>query len=479
MLVSEVASMTVGLSAAPGSISNFGVSMLLVDHADIPLDTRYVQTTKDTYATDLTTGSPAAAWCATLWGQTYNPAQAYIVRWVSAASSPYFVAVQTDVLATWTAITDGCCTVTSTGGADILTGLNFSSCTDMDDVALVFNTAIVAGGNSDVLCTYDTQDRLLFTDAGRTGAGANTVVISASGSGTHVELAAYLNVTAGWQVGGADIEAQSTAMNACLALDNTPYVIHEIGGSVAQVTALSTAVNALQKIGHFKVNDLTAKTSGTADLPYAINALSHNRSWCCYSEHYTGNGAAATQYPDACPSGEIMPRTEATTNYALTPYSGVSQSGLGTDKTSVIALTVGERTYLEGKGCDYLVKPSTLTHTKTGLSVGGREMRVQIGMDFFAAKVAEDVYAWMVATPVVTYSDSDLAVVKGIILKWANEMADRKLLDDTTFDFSNFPSASDFSAAVKATHVATLSNVFSVTVLSSINNFVMSVDFTI
>ena len=54
MNVQDVVNVSIGLSTTPASQAKFTVPILLVDHADIPIDKRYRTVTKSSYATTLT-----------------------------------------------------------------------------------------------------------------------------------------------------------------------------------------------------------------------------------------------------------------------------------------------------------------------------------------------------------------------------------------------------------------------------------------
>jgi hypothetical protein len=474
MKLAQLWNVSTALSSTPASTADFGVPALLVDHSDVPLDIVYRTVSQSSYATDLTASTDQTSWCASLWGQNYNPALAYIVRWISAASSPYFVRgpnAQTTV-ATWAAVTDGSLTVTTTAGADALTAIDFTGDTTMTDVAATINAALTAGGTSGATCTLDALDRIIFTDPAVTGTGSDTVLLSGGGGGTDLYLPAWLDAANGWQVGGLDIEPLSTAMNRCLALTDAPYAMHERGGSVAQVTAFSTAVNALNKILHLRESDVTAKTATTTDFSYAISALSHARTYGIYTEHTVANGASLDQNPDVVFCGEILPRPEGSTSYANMPLASVSESGLDNNGTTVIPLTDGERAYLEGKSCDYLIKPADKTHARNGLSYGGQEMRVMVGRDWFNYWVMFDTYAYVLARQVVTFSDTDLSAIKSIIIKHADTLVDRKCLEAGYT--INMPLASSFTSTQKATHTLTLSEVLTADVQIAINDGVIT-----
>lgn len=476
MNTTEIVNVSIGLSATPASQATFTVPLLLVDHADIPYDRRYNIVTRSSYTTDLTASSTAYNWCAALWGQNYNPAEAYIGRWISANAAPYlYFPTYTSMLASWTAVTDGSLKLvdntTPTPLSNTLTGMNFSACTSIADVCTAITAKLAAAtpgivGIATFTCVLDKMDRIQIRSS-QTGASAKTISTAAAGSGTDLRTAL---LGTGISIAGVDTEAQGTALSAILEKDNTPFIICQRGGTVNQVKALSTAVNALDKILLLVCNDTTAPTSGVADFPYAIEALGHQKTHMTYTEH-------TSQHPDAAICGEIMPRTEATTSFALTPFSGLSESGLNGDGTTVEPLTATEIAYLEGKGCDFLINPAGSVHLRNGLAAGGNEMRVMIGKSFMAAKITEDIYGYLIANDVVTFSDSDIQAIKSIIVHWADIMVDRKVLDaDYTI---TMPSADDFTRAQKATHTLTLSDVFSANVQSAVNDMVITMSFTV
>lgn len=480
MNIQDIVNVSIGLSVTPASVASFNVPLLLVDHADIPIDRRYRIVTRSSYATDLTAATAQVNWCAALWGQNYNPAQAYIGRWVKTASTPYNVFPSaTTTIATWTA-------VAAAGKFELDDGVNqedispdFTGDTSMADVCASINTALVASTNfSSYTCALDALNRVTITGTG-TGSSALSFATGTPASGTDLSSSTYLGTEIAQA--GLDAEAMGTAAAAIFALDNTPYIVCQSGGTISEVVAGSTSINALDKFFYLVIYDKDAKDStSTTDAAYQIEALSHNKTYQMYTEHGTVNNATANQYPDAAVIGEINARVdkEGAVSMALNPLSGLSESGLSADGSTVLPLTASEITNLKAKGCDFLATPSSQTHFITGLAAGGNEVRVMIGKAFHAAKVSEETYGYLVANEVVVYGDDDLQALKGIADYWAKEMAKRKLLDESTFVW-DWPEAADFTAAQKATHTLTLSNVFSATVLSAVNDITMTMSYSV
>ncbi len=484
MKTSEIVAATVSLSKVPASQAKFTVPLLLVDHADVPIDKRYLITTRSAYTTDLTASTEQLAWATEMWSQNYNPSQLYVGRRIATATASYLVLNDTTTVASvYAALTNtGQFAITEVGESAVQINPDFTGDTSMSDVAASITAAFAAaaGITAAYTCTVESNSygRLIMT-SDNTGASAALFSIAAPVAGTDLTGALYLGT--GFQVAGNDVETFSAAASAVFALDDTPFIVNSVGGVLADRVTLSTGMNALNKICLIDEYDTDAKdSSSTTDVSYQLgpNGLSHQKTWGCYTEHATVNGKSATQYPTAAICGEVFPRREATTSLALTPYSGLSESGLGADDTTTIPLTATERSALEAKNCDYLVNPAGSVHAVKGLAYGGNEIRIMVGKMFLEAKISEDIYAYMIANDVVTFSDADIQAIKSIVAYWIAELVDRKVLDGSTVVW-NFPAAADFTATQKATHTMTLSNVVSVDAQSAVNDITITLSFTV
>ena len=365
MKVSEIVPVTIGLSATPASQATFSVPILMIDHADVPLDKRYRTVTKSSFATALTASSDQLAWCTELWSQNYNPAVAYLGRYVGTASASYMVFPNaTTVVSAWAGLAATAKIKILEGAANEDISPDFTAVTSMADVAAAIQTALQLGTlTAAYTCSLDTFDRpIIVSDI--TGAAADSVSAATPASGVDLTLPAWLGTE--FSVDGIDAETPGAALAIILEKDNTPFIINEQGLSLAEQVAFSTSVNAMDKILLLRTTDTDCKdSSSTTDMAYLIDALSHQKTHISYTEH-------TAQYPDAAICGEIFPRKEATTNLALTPLLGLSESGLDADGTTVIPLTSDERTALDNKGADYLVNPAGSVHLVNGLAPGGR-----------------------------------------------------------------------------------------------------------
>jgi len=454
--VSDIVSVTVGLSATPPSTASFGISCLVVDDVNVPIDRRQIQVTRSSYGTDLTSGTDAYSWCSTLWGQTYGPEKAYIGRWVSSASPSHFILPNVEsTIATWSAVTAGDFGLSIGGVPTVLvTTGTMAAVTSIADVAAIIQTAVQAlvGDWATCTVTVDALGRMVLSNS-TTGASSDAVSFTAptGGAGTDISTVGFLGVATGFAQAGLDAEDPEDALAAILLLTNEPFCFCERGSSIAQQVSFSTAVNAQSKLCWVVVNDTDGKDSGAStDAGYLINALSHQKTRVLYHEDSTIN-------PDAAECGEIMPRTEANTHFAFVPLTGVPASGLDADGTTVREMTPTNVTALLAKGYDYYSTPSTLTHAMTGLASGGNEFRIMYGKLFVEAMISAAVYGYMVAQNVVTFSDDDILAIQGNITYWLDVMVSRKVLD-AGYTIT-MPAASDFTAAIKATHIMDLDDV--------------------
>ena len=475
MKVSDIFDVSIGLSSTPAANAGFSVPLLLVDHADIPIDRRYIITDRSSYATDLTADSDAEEWATILWGQNYNPSQSYIGRWVSSASSPHWIAGDHGTtVATWAAVSDGDLRITDGTNNDDLTGLDFGSVTSIDDVCTVIQTALQAisvpniTGLDTATCALDALDRIVITNS-TTGSGAADIsaIQLPAGSGTDISTATFLDCDDGFSVFGLDAEDPNDTLAAILALDNTPFIIDVRGASIAQEVDLATACVTYKKMCEFRNTDADSKdSSATTDVPYQLSQLTNKNTHICYTEH-------TTQQPDAAVIGEIYARgEEGKHSEALNGLTSVYESGLHGDATTVIPLTSTERTALEDKGCDYLVNPAGTVHLRHGLTTGGVEVRHRVGLYWAESRISEGGYAFLLANNVVTFSDPDIAAIGGIANQYLQVLVQRKCIEDGYT--LNLPSAADITATIKATHTLTLADMASLVAQYAVNDVVMT-----
>src|SRR3972149_999777 len=383
MRMDQIATTSIGLAAVPNTRAGFGVPLLLVDHADIPIYLRYRMFSQSDY-TDLTAASAARLWLADMWGQgayaTRMPKYAYVGRWISAASSPHFVCGHHNTtLSAWTGVTAGRFAVVDNTGTplkDEVTCGTMASCTSIADVCTVMQAALFAisspniSGLKPATVALDANGRIVLTNS-TTGAAAKTVAIVAPASGTDITGSGFPDGGDGDSVSGYDAEGSDDALSSVLDKTNVPFMVALSGGDGDDVVELASVLASYNKMGCFVVRDTDAKEGGTDNAAYDLSQLANQNCYLIYTEH-TGDN------PDAAMIGKNLAEDEGSVNWALSPIANCYESGLDSYSGAGQAITDAERAYIKAAGCDVLVKPSNLVHSLDGLAPGGNEIRLMI-----------------------------------------------------------------------------------------------------
>ncbi len=446
------------------------MQMFLCDSTDVPVDVRYVDVERSGYTTDLTSTENTYKFAQAFWSQKRTADYLRCGRWVSAATSPHFICGDTvETLATWIAVTDASFTCTTTAGADVCTAATFASVTSMADVAAVYDAKIVAGGNSGGRCALDILDRVVFTDPAVTGAGVDTIVITYSGAGTDTTGTGFLDIPGGEQIGGLDIETPSAALTAISAIDDDYYDVAIRGESAAQQLTLAATVEGLDKQLTLVTGVAADKDSGsTTDAPYLLNALGYDNTSIWYTEHtITATGG----WVDAAVNGAVLPAEEGSCAWSFEALSSVYASGKDY-ADSPIALTTSEKSALENKNCNWFETVGNDTYGYPGLCCSGEEKRIILGRHWMQNSMVADVASYKLNNALPAFDDITLAGFERIIRQYLTEAKARGIIIDTaarpiTVDM---PTADDFTAAQRASHTMTLSNVFNAYINSVVND---------
>ena len=479
------ASITLQTSIAPQASFT---QLFLVDHSDVPPDRRYIDTARASYSDDLTADANPYKFAQAFWSQKRTAQTLRIGRWISAATTPYFVCgtYETDYTV-WASVTDGTFTVRDNAGTpneDDLTGLNFSTATSFADVITILNTALAAiavpniTGLDNALFSIDNVGRLILThDPTITGASAATLTIVSEGTGTDLTTSTYMDVSNGTTVSGYDAEEPTAALTAISAINDEYYDVCIRGESAAQAQALATYIEARNKQLTLMITDANAKNpASTSDVPYILSQLGYNRTMCIYTEHtITDTGGWA----DAAIQGCVLPATEGTTSWSNEVVSGVFESGAYAG--SPIALTTTEINALEGKNCCWIATVGNDTFMTPGLTVGGEEKRIMLGVDWLTSVLQSDYLTYMLNTPLPAFDDATLVAFENMLRARLNESVGRGIIVDTDARpvSISFPAADDFTAAQRASHTMTLSDVFSAYLNSVVNQVILTGEFRI
>lgn len=258
------------------------------------------------------------------------------------------------------------------------------------------------------------------------------------------------------------------ALAAIQELNDTFWMVSERGMVQAEQETFAAGVNAMSKALVLVTNDADSYDSGsTTDLAYNLKALSQKRVMVIYHDD-------SAVYPDACVNGCVIPATEGTTAWSFETLSAIDQSG---QETTGDPLTTTQKAALEAKNCQFIDTVGSNTFLacglKSGLTVGGEEMRIILGRDWFVARYNEGLFTDMLNSPVHLFDNNTIGRAETLLRKLFAEGKTRNIFVDTPDrPFTvNFPDADDITAGERASHGLTITEAFIIYLNTSISKW--------
>lgn len=476
MEVQDTVSVTITLQTTATPVVSFN-QLFLADTDDVPVDRRYLDVSKSSYASDLTSGQDPYNFATAFWSQSRTAQTLRIGRWVKTATEALAVGPDaTQVASVYAALAATAQLKIVEGAANEDIAPDFTGDLTMADVCASIQAAMALGTiPAAYTCSLDNVGRIQIV-SDNTGAAADTVSWTTPAAGIDLSLAAYLGASV--SVAGLDAEEPSAALTAISALDDDYYDVAVRGESAAQQQTLAATIEALSK----QLTLVTAVAgdkdpAGTTDVPYLLKALGYDRTSCIYTEHTIN---ATGGWVDATTNGCVLPATAGTTSWANESLSATFESGKDSFG-SPIPLTTSERNALEGKNCNYIVTTGGATFMRKGLNCSGEEKVTMIGVDFLQQSMQNDIFAYNINTPRAGFDDDTLAAYEKIIWFRLTEAKTRGFIVDTRDRpiTVTMPTADDFTAAERASHTMTLDNVFSAYINSTVIDVVITGEFRI
>lgn len=409
-------------------LPGFGNNNFLCDSGEIPVDVRFRRTTKEGLDDDFTLASLPHDFGLVFFGQALIPVDLMVSRWISTASSPYWVAgpAYSKTLADWTAAVEDTMELTVGVTVATVTALDFSALTDISQVpgVLTARTQAEVGTVPDLanaIWFFDSLGRLTWTMA-TTGSTAEAVTVGSAGIGT--ELLDHAN---GIAQAGLDAETPQAALIAVSEIDDDYYNINLRGTSAADVLTPDEAVSLAAWVEtKRKLYDAVTFEPGsydpasTTDTAYRLQELRYLRSMAIYTAH-TGD------FPDAAINGRCLPAEAGTINFAHTGLAGVLDSG------EINPLSASQRQALKDKNCSAVegIEDAATTILYEGVTAGGIEKRVMIGKDWFDVGVAIDFFNLLNAADFAGFDDQTLAALYNRLDTKAQIAINRRIIADT------------------------------------------------
>jgi Protein of unknown function (DUF3383) len=288
--VNDVVNVGVLLTPPAAQERNFGNLLILGDSEVIDTTQRQrLYTSLGQVGGDFSTTAPEYLAAALFFDQSPQPAQCYIGRWASSASSglllggPLSTADQT--LSNFTSITNGGISITIDGTPYNLTGLNFSAQTNLNGIASVIQTALGGAGT----ITWNPISANFQVRSGTTGT-ASAVTFATPGAGTDISDLTGLDAPSGGSI-SVGIAAE-TILAAVAIHDNMTSQWY--GLKIASTITTSTndklgvssyieGTNNSHIVGYNSLDPAMLDPTSTTDLASVMQAAGFNRTFVMYS----------------------------------------------------------------------------------------------------------------------------------------------------------------------------------------------------
>jgi len=287
--VGRLIRVVINLAVLAAQRRGFGTLLIMGDSSVIDATERIrTYTTLEGVAADFGTSAPEYVAAALYYAQSPKPLLLSIGRWLRTASAARLrhgiLTVGEQAMANWTAITTGSTKITIDGVLKTLSALNFSTDTNLNQVATRITTALAGAGT----VTWDGQR--FVTVSATTGVTSTLTYYSATGSG--VDISALLKgtvATALSPTNGAVAETPLQAATALADLTTSWYglmfaasVMPTVDQSLA-VSGFIEAASVSRLFGYTDTNTLALDAAYTTDFGSQAKALSRRRTVTQYS----------------------------------------------------------------------------------------------------------------------------------------------------------------------------------------------------
>lgn len=286
--VSRLVSVQVNLAPLAASRRGFGTLLIAGDSAVIDGSERMrTYTDIESVAGDFGTSAPEYLAATLYFGQSPRPETLMIGRWIRTATAAFLkgaILTSTEqAMANWTGITDGSFTIDIDGTPTAVSGLDFSSETNLNGVASVINLSLSGG-----TIAWD-GSRFTLTSA-LSGASSSVSYASATGSGT--DISALLKMTSSLAlapVDGFDAETAVEAVAEFADMSGAWYGLSFAASTMpdddalVDVAAFIEAASISRIFGVTETDTRVLDATYTSDLASRMSDLSYKRTCVQYS----------------------------------------------------------------------------------------------------------------------------------------------------------------------------------------------------
>lgn len=153
-----------------------------------------------------------------------------------------------------------------------------------------------------------------------------------------------------------------------------------------------------KKILSVRTSDASVLTAATTDIASKLKAKGYDRTFISYH-------AVANEFLDAAILGKMLPLDPGSATFKFKTLTGISAD----------SLTSGQTINSAGKKCNLYLSIGGVSIFTEGVLSSGEFIDVIIGLDWLTARIQERVYAQLVKTPKIPYTDAGVGIIENEI----------------------------------------------------------------
>jgi hypothetical protein len=297
--VSDFVNVAVSFTPTAVPFENFGTLLILGDSNVINTNERIRQYSGfEEVAVDFASNTPEYLAAELFFEQSPQPAIVYIGRWASTATAGMLGAATLNplqaLLSNFTAITDGSFRISVNGVAANIQPLNFSAALNMNGVASIIQTALVAAFTSGVTCVWNSAETQFVITSNTTGPASSVSFGSTSSAiGGTTDISTLLGLTsasgASPLIPGQNAESALSGVQACVATSSQWYGLMDattvklVQADYIAISAYILAGQRQRMFGTTIQNTNVMDPTQTADLGSVLQSLNNRKMFWMYS----------------------------------------------------------------------------------------------------------------------------------------------------------------------------------------------------
>lgn len=319
-------------------------------------------------------------------------------------------------LAEFTAVSDGEFTITVDGTSADVTSIDYSSATDLANVASITQTALQAADVSFSAHTVTYEEGRFFVRSSTTGASSTISFVTALSAGSGTDASSLLQLRQGeaTKSNGLDAETITESLDRIEQASGDWYGLtftKEVRDGVSingenAVEAAAAWVQARVKVFFNTSNDLDVLDSLTTnDIISTLNDANYNRTLSTFSSH-------VDEYPSASVAGRAF-----TVDFSQ-PDSTITLKFKSLPGITVEKLTTNQKSVLDSKRGNAFIDVGGTNIYAESYMAGDFFFDTIHGTDWLQDAVQKEVFGYQVSrTTKIPYTDKGTAALEQQVIK--------------------------------------------------------------